>query len=93
MDLSFKDNLSRSIKLRWDRIKHIGEHMQLSNKIHIIENVLKYPDIISKDDEREGIVYYQKYLKDEDTYFIIVIKLFNEEGLIITIYKSRKPRL
>ncbi|MBI1972458.1 hypothetical protein HYS50_00450 [Candidatus Woesearchaeota archaeon] len=41
--------------------------------------------------ERPDVYYYQKYLKDKLLYLVIVVKVFNGEGFIITIYKSRKP--
>ncbi len=90
-ELNFKDKFEKNIILTLERIKHISLHIQVNNYISIIENTLKYPEILSKDSEK-NIYYYQKYLKLENIYFIIVVKLTNEEGSIITVYKMQNQK-
>ncbi len=90
MKLIFIDKFNRLIRLPEERIKHIGRHMHINDKLHIIEETLKNPDILFKDEYKRGIFYYQKYLKTENLYFIIVVKVFNGSGFILTIFKSNK---
>ena len=89
MTFIFIDKFGRSIRLTEERIKHIGYHMQLHDKLHIIEETLKHPNIIIQDN---NIVYYQKYLKAEHLYFVIAVKVFNGHGFIITIFKSNNEK-
>ena len=46
MSIKFKDKYDKTIILRKKDIKHISRHMQLNDKIYIIERTLKYPDLI-----------------------------------------------
>ena len=91
--MEFIDHKGRKIKLSEERIKHIGYHMSLSDKLYLVEEILKHPDIISLDSERNYIFYYQKYLKNKGLYFIIVVKNLNGEGFIITAFESKKLKL
>ena len=90
MDLRFKDKWNCTIRLTKERIKHISYHMELHNKLHIIEEVLSYPDLVCENEEQEGTWYYQKYLREEAPYFIVIVKKNEQEGFIITIFKSKK---
>ena len=89
----FEDKRGRILTLTNERIKHIGFHMSLHDKHHLIEEILKSPDIFSQDEEQPETAHYQGYLRQENIYLIIVAKLFNGEGFIITIYKSKKPKV
>ena len=91
-ELKFKDKFNRNVTLTAERIKHISFHIEVRNNINTIENVLKYPDIFSSDSEKNDVFYYQKYLKLEDLYLIVVVKINDNEGFIITIFKSKKPK-
>lgn len=66
--------------------------MHLSDKIHRVEETLKAPDIYISDDEQEGIYYSQKYIKQENMFFIVVIKAFNGDGFIVTIFERKRPK-
>ena len=92
MGLKFVDKWGNIIRLTKERIKHIANHMELHNKLHIIEETLKYPEIVSNDPERKEMYYYQKYLRDEDLFLIIIVKKQKTEGFIITIFKSKKTK-
>lgn len=90
MTLSFRDKFSRIIRLPYERIQHIGAHMDLRDKLHLVEITLLHPDFISRDKERANILCYQKYIKGEHFYFIVVVKTFNGTGFILTLYPSEK---
>ena len=90
MTLLFRDKFNRIIRLPNERIHHIGSHMDLKDKLYLIELTLLHPDSLLKDEDRVDIFYYQKYLKDKHLYFIIVVKVFNGEGLILTIFNNDK---
>ncbi len=92
MSITFKEKYGRIIRLTDERIGHIGYHMHIGNKLYLIEETLKNPDIISENNERKNVFYYQKYLKTEAVYFIVVIRIGNNEGFIVTIFKSRKQK-
>ena len=92
MDLQLRDKWGLLIKLTKKRIKHIGKHMDLHDKIHFIEETLRFPEILSPDEEQEGIWYYQRDLREEDLFFIVVVKRKETEGYIITIFKSKRPK-
>ena len=92
MAFVFKDKFNRNIRLTDERIKHIGYNMQLNDKLYIIKETLKNPSILSMGNENNNILHFQRYLKFENIYFIITVRIFNEEGFIVTIFKSRKPK-
>lgn len=90
MTLLFRDKFDRIIRLPNERIRHIGVHMDLRDKLYLLELTLLYPDFLLKDEGRVDVFYYQKYLKDKHLYFIVVVKVFNGEGFILTIFNSDK---
>ena len=90
MESVFTDKWNATIRLTAERIKHIAKHMELYNKMHLIEETLQHPEIISSDEEQEGIWYYQRYLREENLFFIIVVKRTESEGFIVTIFKSKR---
>ena len=92
MTLEFRDKWNTKIILTKERIKHIANHLEVHNKIHLIEATLKLPEIITQDLEREDIWYYQSYLRGEDLFLIIVVKRTEKESIIITIFKSKKGK-
>lgn len=92
MELTFIDQLNRKIRLTRERMRYIGNHMSLNDKIHLIEEVIKNPEIVTEDQENNKI-YYQKYIKLEALYLIIAIKISHNEGFIITIFKSKKQKM
>ena len=92
MDLEFRDKWNTKIRLSRERIKHIANHIDLQDKIQLIEEILQYPDIVRKDKEQESVYFYQKYLREEDLFIIIVVKRNNEDAFIITMYKSKKAK-
>lgn len=89
----FIDKKGKEVQLNSETVKHISKHINLKENLHLIENTIKYPEITSTDDERENIKYLQKFLKNEELYLIIVIKINQNFDKIITIYKSKKPKL
>ena len=91
--LFFTDKQGKEVQLNSEAIKHISKHISLKENLHLIENVMKNPEIITVDEEREDIQYIQKFLKNEDLYLIIVIKIKQTFDSIITIYKSKKPKV
>lgn len=90
MTLLFRDKFNRIIRLPNERIHHIGFHMDLKDKLYLIESALLHPDFLLKDEKRSDVFYYQKYLKDRRLYFIVVVKVFNGEGFILTIFNNDK---
>lgn len=92
MSLFFQDKFGRVIRLSYERIQHIGAHMSLANKLHLVEETLRRPELFLSHEKKHDIFYYQKYLKEFSLYFIIVVKVFNGTGFILTIYHNKIPQ-
>ena len=90
MDIELKDKWNNRIRLTRERIKHIANHLELYDKLQIVEETLKSPDKVTNDPQRQDLYYYQKYLKQEDLFLIVLVKKEHGEGFIITIFKSNK---
>lgn len=92
MDLELRDKWNTKVRLSLERIKHIANHMGLHDKIHLIEETLQYPDKVTEDEEQENVYFYQKYLREEGLFIVIVVKKSTSDAFIITIFKSKKPK-
>ena len=92
MSLFFQDKFHRIIRLSNERIKHIGKHMDLKDVLYLLEATLLHPDILTINELQTDVYYYQKYLKDEHLYFIVVVKMFNGTGFILTLYEGEKQK-
>ncbi len=90
MSLFFKDKEGRIIHLTNERIKHIYKHQEMQNRLQQIEESIKNPDFMEEDLYRKEIVYYYKYLKDENRHIRTVVKKINNEGFILTAYLIKK---
>lgn len=90
MNLIFIDKYHREIRLPQERIKHIYKHQEMQNKIYIIENTLKNPDYTEEDLYRREVLYYYKYVKEERKHLMVVVKLTNNHGFILTAYLVEK---
>ena len=88
--LEFKDKNLRIIRLPEERIKHIVKHPEMQNKIYLIQETIENAELIEEDLYRTLIIYYYKYLKDEDKSLMIVVKLTNHRGYILTAYLVKK---
>ncbi len=85
--IATRDNLI--IKLTKEQWKHIiHRHPEMSNKLTEIEFTLKYPEY--KIHYKNNIRKYYKYIKHENKYNMVVVKILNGDGFIITSYLTRK---
>ena len=90
MSLYFTDKYNKIIELTKERIKHIYQHPEMQNKLYLIENAITNSDFIEQDLYRRNIIYYYKYLKEERKYLMVVVKLNNNHGKILTSYFVEK---
>lgn len=90
MDLTFKDKFNRLISLPKERIKHIYKHQEMQNKIYWIEETISNPSFIEEDLYRREIIYYYRYIKEENKYLMVVVKLTNNHGYVLTAYLTEK---
>lgn len=85
MDVIFTDKFNRSIRLPKERIKHIYKHPEMQNKLHLVREAIEKPQFIEKDLYRRKVFYY-KYIKEERKYVMVVVKITNNHGYILTAY-------
>ena len=90
MNIYFKDRYNRTILLSEERIKHIYQHQEMQNKISLVEETIINPDLIEQDLYRREIIYYYKYLKEEKKHLMVVIRLTENQGEILTAYLIKK---
>ena len=90
MSLYFTDKYNRIIELSKERIKHINKHPEMQNKLYLIENTIRNPDFLEEDLYRRNIIYYYKYLKEENRYLMVVVKINDNKGFILTSYLVEK---
>ena len=87
--LEIYDKSKRKIYLPNERYKHIVKHPETNNKLIYIEEAVKSPDFIEESLNKEKLYYY-KYIKKERKYLMVVVKLINGEGKILTAYLIEK---
>ncbi len=82
-----RDNIK--IRLAKEQWKHIlFRHPEMANNLIGIEFTLKYPDY--KIHYRNNIRKYYKYAKEKNKYIMVVAKILNGDGFIITSYTTNK---
>ncbi len=91
----FKDKFGRTIRLTDERLQHISDdHQELSNPASKIEEALMFPLIVmkSEDDEYVWLYYRPDPLSSKDNFLLVVIKISNGEGFVITAFYVKNIR-
>jgi hypothetical protein len=84
-----KDKTGRNIRLTETQWKHIKfRHPHFGNKPMEIKNTIENPTLMVKLTNK--ITKYYRYLKSEDKYIMVAVKILNHEGFIITAYNTKK---
>jgi|SRR3972149_3599910 len=90
----FIDHESRNIRLSEERWKHINErHPETKGEEKFIEETISMPDFIQEGNKGEflAIKKYRKTPITDNKYFVVVYKLLDKDGFLITAYFTRRP--
>ncbi|MEK6947617.1 MAG: hypothetical protein AABX19_00080 [Nanoarchaeota archaeon] len=90
MDSIFEDKIGRIILLPADRIKHIYKHPEMQNRIYLVEKTIREYDFIEEDLNISKSIYYYKYFKEFKRNIMVVVKLKENCGYILTAYMVEK---
>ena len=90
----FIDHKGRNIRLSDERWNHINErHPETRGKEKSLEETISTPDFIQEGDNGEflAIKKYKKTPITDDKYLVVIYKLRNKDGFLITAYFTRRP--
>ncbi len=69
--------------------KHISfRHPEMANKMHLIEHTLKYPDYKIENENKKK--QYYKHIKNNNKYIVVIFRLLNKHGFVITSFLTSK---
>jgi len=91
--LSFETKLNKIIFLDKKRRKHVLEHPEMKNQLNKIKETLEFPDEIRESLYIKSIwLFYKFYFNTpvSDKYMLVVTKILNKEGFIITAFFTDK---
>lgn len=90
----FLDYKGRNIRLTEKRWKHINErHPETMGNEKFIEETMSNPDFI-QEGNKEELLSIKKFKKTpifDNKYCVVVYKLENREGFLVTAYFTRRP--
>lgn len=90
----FSDYEGRSIRLTKERWKHINErHPETIGNEKFIEETMLTPDYL-QEGKKDGLLAIKKFTKTpitDNKYCVVVYKLKEEDGFLITAYFTRRP--
>jgi len=88
----FKDKFGRNIRLTEERLQHISEHSEFLNPLDKIEETLIFPSaVIKSEDDPYVWLYYKPYkFGIEKSFLLIIVKISNGEGFVITSFYTNK---
>lgn len=82
--------LNKKIRLDEDSWIHISVgHSELKDKFNLLADVVRSPDIIFYDKSNDNFRYC-KYFNNLGRNLVVVVRLLNDEGFIITSYYAKK---
>ena len=87
--LKIIDKNNREIYLTDERYLHILKHPEMQNSLYKIEEAIKNSDFIEEDLNNEK-AYYYKYIKNDKKHIMVVVKIENNLGNILTAYMVQK---
>ncbi len=82
------DKLKRKIKFTNERKEHIAIRHPEITEFNIFESVLKEPNLIKTSTYDDNVLLYYKNIGGGYQYFVVVVKLLNGEGFVLTAYKT-----
>ncbi len=82
------EKLKRKIKFTEERRQHITFRHPEITEFDLFESVLKEPSLIKSSAYDEKVLLYYKPVADAYDYMVLVVKVLNGEGFILTAYKT-----
>ena len=78
--------LIRLTEKQWFHIKY--RHPEIANKLNIIEDAIANPT--ARIQHSEDTTKFYKFIKGENNYVMVAVRILNGEGFVITAYKTRR---
>ncbi len=76
----------RLTKTQWNHISY--RHPEMTHNLDDIRKTVENPTTIKSQSENIKRLYY--YLKEENKYIMVAIKILNGTGFVITSYKTKR---
>lgn len=79
----------KEIRLTEKQWKHISiRHPEMARNINEIKQAIEGPEFISW--QSENVQKFYIYLKSEEKYIMVAVRILNGDGFVITAYKTKK---
>lgn len=93
MIIEVYDKSGRRIRLSKERWAHINqEHPEMVPYFEEVKDALRNPLKVIQYEHDKNVHYYYKYLKQRQSYLLVIVKYLNNHGFIITAYFVRNIR-